>query len=136
MEHERVLSDDEFTVLMIAAGGESMIPIGRWERPVKALAERGLLNRLNEANYVITEAGRLAVRERDRQDDKLLADVINKRNAVVRAQEDAAKVAEKIAKELALLVKLSCSVTGDSPHFALDQWSKVIFDRAKELIDE
>ena len=31
------LSQDELTVLMIAATGERMMPIGRWEAPAKSL---------------------------------------------------------------------------------------------------
>ena len=54
------LSDDERTVLMIAAAGQSMIPIRRWERPVKSLAAKGYLERLDDVNYVITAAGRAA----------------------------------------------------------------------------
>lgn len=55
------LSDDERTVLMIAAQGESMIPIGRWEGPIKRLTALGYMRRLDDVNYVITDAGRSAI---------------------------------------------------------------------------
>ncbi len=51
------LSNDELTVLMIAKRGEYMIPIGRWEMPIKSLTARGLMRRLDDVNYVITDAG-------------------------------------------------------------------------------
>ena len=35
-----MLTDDERTVLMIAAQGQSMMPLGRWETPVEHLVER------------------------------------------------------------------------------------------------
>jgi hypothetical protein len=54
------LSEDERAVLMIAAQGQYMIPIGRWEQSVKALTARGFLRKLDNVNYVITEAGRKA----------------------------------------------------------------------------
>ena len=69
------LSDDERTVLMIACGGTSLIPIGRWEGPVKSLAAKGYLERLDDVNYVITAAGRAAseVAERAVDADMLAA---------------------------------------------------------------
>jgi hypothetical protein len=54
------LSDDERVVLMIAAEGSFMIPIGRWRETILALASRGFLRKLDDVNYVITEAGRAA----------------------------------------------------------------------------
>lgn len=65
------LTDDERAVLMIASQGAPMIPIGRWERPIKALARRGFMQMLDAMNYVITEAGRAAMNsaEQAAQDD-------------------------------------------------------------------
>ena len=54
------LTDDERSVLMIAAEGEYMIPMGRWEVPIKSLAARGYMRMLDAVNYVITPAGRVA----------------------------------------------------------------------------
>jgi hypothetical protein len=54
------LTEDERAVLMIAERGEYMIPMGRWERPIKSLAARGFMRMIDSVNYVITEAGRLA----------------------------------------------------------------------------
>ena len=55
------MTDDEYTVLMIAAEGESMIPIGRWEEPIRTLTLAGLMRKLDQVNYVITQAGRCAM---------------------------------------------------------------------------
>jgi hypothetical protein len=52
-----LLSNDERAVLMIAAQGQYMIPIGRWELPIKALTARGYMRMLDAVNYVITPAG-------------------------------------------------------------------------------
>ena len=57
----RDLTDDEFALLEIASHGESMIPIGRWERPLKALATKGLMFANDSVNYVITDGGRAAL---------------------------------------------------------------------------
>lgn len=63
------LTQDEFTVLLIAAEGESMIPIGRWKEPLLALTERGLMLKNDEFNYEITALGRAAVVARNETDD-------------------------------------------------------------------
>jgi hypothetical protein len=67
------LSDDERTVLLCAIGGGSMIPVGRWEEPVKSLARRGYLKMLDPMNYVITDAGRKAS---DDAEDDILRDYL------------------------------------------------------------
>lgn len=65
---EVALSDDEYTVLMIAAEGESMMPIGRWQPAVESLIERGYLRSLDRFNNVITPQGRAAIGTRNAED--------------------------------------------------------------------
>jgi hypothetical protein len=83
------LSLDEETVLEIAARGQSMIPIGRWEAPTKRLAALGLLKALDEANYVITDAGRARFKVAEQDQDDAIAQVIilTKRIAQQRREE-------------------------------------------------
>ena len=68
---EGSMTDDELTVLMIASQGESMIPIGRWEKPIRDLTAQGFMRCNDSANYVITEKGCAAVRQEEtaREDD-------------------------------------------------------------------
>ena len=68
------MTDDELTVLMIAAEGQSMIPIGRWEKPVRDLAFRGLLHKNDDVNYVITPEGRKAMEQESGQRDRAFSD--------------------------------------------------------------
>lgn len=63
------LSQDEFTILLLAAEGESMIPMGRWKAPILALTERGLMHKNDEVNYAITDSGRAVCAKRNEQDD-------------------------------------------------------------------
>lgn len=63
------LTQDEFTILLIAAEGESIIPIGRWKEPTLALAERGLMLKNDDFNYVITAKGREAILARNETDE-------------------------------------------------------------------
>lgn len=60
-----MLSDDEFTVLMIAAEGQSMMPIGRWQEPVESLVAKGFLKEHDRFNCTITATGREALRAHD-----------------------------------------------------------------------
>lgn len=66
------LTNDERTVLMIAAEGQSMMPIGRWQDPVQSLTQRGLLKAEDTFNCVITPAGREAVAADDVETDRAL----------------------------------------------------------------
>ena len=73
------MTDDEYTVLMIAAEGESMIPIGRWEEPIRTLTLAGLMRKLDQVNYVITQAGRCAMVDEESQRDGALKKVLTSR---------------------------------------------------------
>jgi hypothetical protein len=68
------LTDDERTVLLIAAAGNPMLAIGRWEVPIRSLVASGLMardaSRADVENYVITEAGRKASAETEAAVDR------------------------------------------------------------------
>jgi FkbM family methyltransferase len=73
------MTNDEMTVLMIAAQGEPMIPIGRWEQPVRDLAARGLMQKQDAINYVITSKGMEALRSEEQQRDGEFANALRAR---------------------------------------------------------
>src|SRR5882757_7715260 len=73
------MTDDELTVLMIAAQGESMIPIGRWEVPILSLTTQGLMRRNDGSNYSITEKGIAAVRREESERDGAFAKALKDR---------------------------------------------------------
>ncbi len=73
------MTNDEMTVLMIAAEGESMIPIGRWEKPIHDLTDRGLLRKLDAVNYVITSKGTDALQAEEKQRDGEFANALKTR---------------------------------------------------------
>ena len=64
------LSQDELTVLMIAVHGESMMAIGRWQKPIERLLQKGYMQSRGGDNFncIITPAGRAACEARDAQD--------------------------------------------------------------------
>lgn len=70
------LTDDEFTVLLIAQQGESMMPIGRWEKPVESLVQKGFLHRYDKFNNSITTSGKEVAKARSAQEDNNLMQVL------------------------------------------------------------
>jgi hypothetical protein len=125
------LTNDELAVLLIAAEGESMMPIGRWEAPVASLLAKGYLHAHDKFNNVITEAGRKACGKAE--DDNARA-LITANNAVVDARQKAAARAEELAVLLAELATYSNSVTGDGKVKALREWGRIVMARALELL--
>ena len=71
------LTQDEFTVLLIAAEGESMMPIGRWKEPLLSLTARELMYKNDDFNFVITALGRKAIMERNETDEADLKRLMN-----------------------------------------------------------
>ena len=91
---EPALSDDELVVLSIAAEGESMIPIGRWEEPVKRLVTLGYLWSADKFNNLITERGRKRwAAEDDREIDAIIR--LNNQMAREKAAERAPTIDQK-----------------------------------------
>ena len=133
------LSQDELTVLLIAAKGERMMPIGRWEAPAQSLLTKGYLQRnvspqdpSGMHNLTITVAGRKACKQAE--DDSMRA-LIGAHNAVVEARQKTAARAEELAVLLAELATYSSSVTGDDKVKALRKWGKTVLERALELLN-
>lgn len=127
------LSDDEFTVLMIAAEGESLMPIGRWEAPVTNLVARGYLRSLDRFNNIITTEGRRVIEQRNTEDQGAINQTFQK---VSLAQAEARKAAEEAALALARAARASIDVTGDRVDTAVLNWNAEVLKRALALVRE
>jgi hypothetical protein len=127
------LSDDEFSVLMIAAENQSMMPIGRWERPVESLVAKGYLQRHDKFNNTITPAGRSALQKRERDDVTALKTAAQ---AVGDAQAKARSSADAAAMMLIEAAKASVAATGDTLQTAVIRWGQQVVQRALELSGE
>ena len=125
------LTDDQFTVLMIANNGDMLAPIGRWKEPVLELTRKGLMQRMDEMNYAITLEGAKAVNERDREDEAALTAVLASGHQVRYQMQT---LVEQAAQNLAKAARDSSSVTGDDLIYALKQWSEQALKRALELL--
>ena len=93
------LSQDEFTVLLIAAEDESMTPIGRWKAPILALTERGLMQKNDGVNYAITLAGREAVAQRNEEDDRDIRTLLERNNKTIEGRAVEVEGSELPAEE-------------------------------------
>ena len=129
------ISDDEFTCLMLADAGESMIPIGRWEQPVKSLAAKGLLHANDSVNYVITPSGRVALADRHRADDKAYTQVLEIGHKIANARTQAQQSIEQAAQHLSFAAKASAIATGDTPEQAARNWHEHVLRRCLELLN-
>lgn len=125
------LTQDELTVLLIANQGESMMPIGRWEKPIQSLLAKGYMRANDKFNNFITDAGRKAV---TRDEDDTARQMIEANNNLVTGKQQARSQAEAIAVQLVDLVELSIKITGDSRQDSLRRWSDMIEMRAQELM--
>ena len=127
------LSDDEFTVLLIAAEGESLMPLGRWQAPVENLVARGYLRQLDRFNNVITTEGRKAIGARNHEDES----AIKQASKDVRvAQAEARLAADDAAEALARAAKASVRATGDRADTAVLNWNAEVLRKALELVRE
>jgi hypothetical protein len=81
------LTQDEFTVLLLAEAGESMIPLGRWKTPVLALTEREWMQCHNAVNYGITLEGRKAVFEQNEADEADLRRLLAGNSKTIEARD-------------------------------------------------
>lgn len=135
------LSADELTVLLIAAKGEPMMPIGRWKAPAISLVARGYLTAARSPqdpngmfNLRITETGKQAANDQDTAYDQQLGEIITKSRQIGHAQAKARAAAEQIAVQLVDLAEMSSRATGDDKVEALRKWAKIILERALEKI--
>lgn len=125
------LTEDERTVLMIAAEGQSMMAIALWEKPIDSLVAKGLMERGDKFNNFITPAGRALIKETEDEPYRQILEVgINLRNQ----QEQARASVEQAAMHLMLAAKASALATGDTPQAAAASWSPKILERALELL--
>jgi hypothetical protein len=132
------LTQDELTVLLIAAEGQPMAPIGRWEEPIKALVAKGFLmphrhpgDPTGHFNNYITVAGRAAA---EAAENANLRAMIGASNKIANATDKARGKAERIAVSIVELVDLTNEVTGEDKRAALDRWTQIITARAMELL--
>lgn len=135
------LTNDEKTVLLIAHAGGPMAPIGRWEKPTLSLVAKGFLRPRphpgdpdGHFNHHITDAGKDAAVELDREYDAALGELLNVASRTGHVQRKCAAHAEQIAVQMVDLIELSITATGASKIDTAKQWGEVIGKRVLEML--
>jgi hypothetical protein len=132
------ITDDEFSVLMIADRGEYMLAIGRWQKPTEDLTRKGFLKCeiiAGGPQYSITPAGREAIVGREAEDDKKLGAIIEQGHRIGTAHKTAREHAEAAAQAIAECAKASSPMTGDTPEAAARKWAPIVLERALDIIN-
>ena len=93
------LTEDEFTCLLLAAEGEYLAPIGRWKVPILALTSRGLMQKIDMVNYVVTEDGRRACEERNYEDERALSSLLESNKKTIEARAEETKPVSEVVKD-------------------------------------
>jgi hypothetical protein len=125
------VTDDEFALLLIMKEGQSVAAIGRWEKPLDSLVERGLARRLDKFNNILTTEGRKACDAREDGGAAVLKKLVPQ---VAYAQATARDNVEAAAQYLAAAARITSPVTGDGPTTALMMWNIECLKRARELL--
>ena len=128
------LTDHERAVLMLAADGNSLIPIGIWEKPILNLTLLGLMKKFDSVNYGITDAGRLMLQgvEAEENEDyrKALTRLTDDRNA----QTQSAMSSNQAAQHLVVAARAAAKLSGNTPEQEIWTIGQGIISRAMELL--
>ncbi len=122
------LTEDERTVLELGTQTH-MIPIGRWEKPIKALIARGLMEAINPVNVVTTDAGKQALENSETQ---VFGELVQA--ALETAYNEIRKDVESAAHILARIAQRSSRVTGKPAPYECRGWITVLGKRAMEIL--
>jgi hypothetical protein len=133
------LTDDEVTVLLIAAHGESMMAIGRWEPAVESLVRKGFMRQMDRFNNFITPAGKAAIEAADKEDEaaveQALRATVRKAHLIAPLQNKMQGEVEAAAQALVQAAHAAHAATGDLMGVAIDKIAAIAVRRAKEMTD-
>lgn len=137
------LTGDEVTVLMIAAQGEPMMPIGRWEKPTESLVAKGYLRThpcaqdpSGRFNCRITDAGRQALGREEAETDQALATVINKSRGLGNTQRQMLDEITTAAQAINRAAAIAQQSNGGTFDFARGNVLSLLRQRLEQLDNE
>lgn len=129
------LTEDEYTLLLIAADGGSIAAIGKWEKPVEGLVRRGYMLAHDKFNHTITAAGKAVA---EGEEDGRLRDVINANNRahgqISAPRNDATELVTQAAVLILRAAQLTAPISGHDVAYAIDQWAMAAASKAKESL--
>ena len=124
------LSDDEYTVLMLANDGNSMIPIGRWKKPILDLTDKGYMKEHDSVNYGITSKGRQALHAHEEKVDLGLIEACDK---VAKSKNQANFYADEAVKCLVEAARACQPHSDEGYDFQLADFRELFEDAARRL---
>lgn len=128
------LTEDETTVLLIAAEGQPMMAIGRWAPSVASLVKRGYLTSGDKFNAWITEAGKVAAANYSQKEDETFREVLMFGSKLATVHQKARQSAEQAAQHLAIAVRASLALTGGTDLVVVSNWANEVAKRALEIV--
>lgn len=128
------LTDHEYAVLMLAADGNSMIPIGIWEKPILNLTVLGLLKKFDSVNYGITDSGRKMLADRQHEEDDDFKQAFAKLNDDRNAQQQSVMSTNQAAQHLVFAARAAAKLSGNSAKMEVWSIGQGVIQRAMELL--
>lgn len=130
------LSDDEYTCLMIMETGENLIRMRdtRWYGALGKLHEKGLAKPIGNENFVISQAGSLALVEHERQLDGALDTAVRGHIAANNARVMMLEKMRTAVDALSESAEIASRTTGESKRDALRKIAHEVLERALEKI--
>lgn len=128
------LTDHETAVLMLAAEGNSMIPIGIWEKPILNLTQLGLLKKFDSVNYGITDSGRKMLADRQHEEDADFKAAFAKLTDDRNAQTQSVMSTNQSAQHLVFAARAAAKLSGESPEKEVWTLGQAVISRAMELL--
>lgn len=128
------LTDDEYTVAMLAHQGQYLAPIGRWEKPIRDMHARGLLNKIDDSNYIANQATRAALMKHEEGIDNEFRRAIEANNNIANASTQAQQSIRQSALHLSFAAKAAALATGETPEQAVKKWLGAVEKEALELV--
>ena len=128
------LTDHERAVLMLAAEGNSMIPIGIWEKPIVNLTMLGLLKKIDSVNYHITDAGRKILADVQAEEDEDFKQAFARLHDDKNSQQQTIMSTDQAATHLVYAAKAAAKLTGNTPQQEVWTIGQSVIARAMELL--
>lgn len=128
------LTDHEYAVLMLAGEGNSMIPIGIWEKPILNLTLLGLLKKFDSVNYGITDSGRKMLADRQHEEDDDFKQAFAKLSEDRNAQSQSVQSTNQAAQHLVFAARAAAKLSGKTPEQEVWEIGQGAISRAMELL--
>lgn len=130
------LTDDEYTCLLIMKDGENLIRMRdtRWYGSINSLEAKGYAKPIGNENFVISQAGLVALAQHERSLDGVLTQAANASIGVHNARIMMGDQMRGAVDSLSSAAEIASRTTGESKRDALRKIAHEVLERALEKI--